>query len=141
MTISYGTSEDPAVESEGHTGTQLRVAAFGPHAANVSGLTDQTDLFFITGTDAMATIDTWKDVDELWQLAHFVVVTRPGHTLDLPAAPAGAISVVEIPALEISSTAIRERVRAGRPLWYLLPDGVVSYIAKNELYQPEGGHK
>ena len=52
MTISYGTSEDPAVESEGHTGTQLRVAAFGPHAANVSGLTDQTDLFF-TMTDAL----------------------------------------------------------------------------------------
>lgn len=99
------------------------------------------DLFFITGTDAMARIDTWKDVDDLWQLAHFVVVTRPGHSLDLPAAPAGAISVVEIPALEISSTAIRERVRADRPLWYLLPDGVVAYIAKNELYQPEGGHK
>ncbi len=52
MTISYGTSEDPAVESEGHTGTQLRVAAFGPHAANVSGLTDQTDLSF-TMTDAL----------------------------------------------------------------------------------------
>lgn len=52
MTVSYGTSEDPAVESEGHTGAQLKVAAFGPRAANISGLTDQTDLFF-TMTDAL----------------------------------------------------------------------------------------
>lgn len=44
MTVSYGNSDDP--EDQGHTGTQLRVAAYGPHAANVSGLTDQTDIFF-----------------------------------------------------------------------------------------------
>jgi len=50
MTISYGNSED---DSQGHTGTQLRIAAFGPHAANVVGLTDQTDLFY-TMRDAMA---------------------------------------------------------------------------------------
>ncbi|BBO62161.1 alkaline phosphatase [Serratia marcescens] len=49
MTLSYGNSEE---ESQGHTGTQLRVAAYGPHAANVVGLTDQTDLFF-TMRDAM----------------------------------------------------------------------------------------
>lgn len=96
------------------------------------------DLFFITGSDAIASIGTWKDVDELWKLAQFVVVTRPGHNLELPQAPAGAISVVEIPALEISSTAIRDRVRSGRPLWYLVPDGVLDYIAKNGLYANEG---
>ncbi|CFQ88533.1 MULTISPECIES: alkaline phosphatase [Yersinia] len=50
MAISYGNSED---DSQGHTGTQLRIAAYGPHAANVVGLTDQTDLFF-TMRDAMA---------------------------------------------------------------------------------------
>ena len=74
------------------------------------------------------------------QLAHFVVVTRPGFNLELPSAPEGAISVVEIPALEISSTSIRERVRSGRPLWYLVPDGVLDYIAKNGLYSKAGEH-
>ena len=98
------------------------------------------DLFFITGTDAISSIGTWKDVDSLWQLAHFVVVTRPGFNLELPSAPEGAISVVEIPALEISSTSIRERVRSGRPLWYLVPDGVLDYIAKNGLYSKAGEH-
>ncbi|GAS89423.1 alkaline phosphatase [Mycolicibacterium brisbanense] len=52
MTISYGTSADTGVEDETHTGTQVRVAAFGPRAANVVGLTDQTDLFF-TMADAL----------------------------------------------------------------------------------------
>lgn len=46
MTVGYATSEDPEVESEGNTGAQLRIAAFGPSAANVSGLSDQMDLFF-----------------------------------------------------------------------------------------------
>ena len=44
MTVTYGNNDDP--ENQGHTGTQLRIAAYGPHAANVSGLTDQTDLYF-----------------------------------------------------------------------------------------------
>ena len=52
MTVGYATSENVDVESQGHTGTQLRLAAFGPNAANVSGLTDQTDLFF-TISDAL----------------------------------------------------------------------------------------
>jgi alkaline phosphatase len=52
MTISYGTSEDVKVEDQTHTGTQVRIAAYGPRAANVVGLTDQTDLFF-TMTDAL----------------------------------------------------------------------------------------
>jgi alkaline phosphatase len=52
MTVSYGTSEDVAVEDQTHTGTQVRVGAYGPRAANVVGLTDQTDLFF-TITDAL----------------------------------------------------------------------------------------
>ena len=52
MTVSYGTSEDVNVEDQTHTGTQVRIAAYGPRAANVVGLTDQTDLFF-TMTDAL----------------------------------------------------------------------------------------
>lgn len=93
------------------------------------------DLFFITGADAITQILSWRDADELWQLAHFVAVTRPGHVLSLPSAPKGAISVLEIPALAISSTDVRERAAVGKPLWYLVPDGIVQYIAKHDLYK------
>jgi nicotinate-nucleotide adenylyltransferase len=96
------------------------------------------DLFFITGADAVTSIASWKDSDSLWSLAQFVAVTRPGHKLDLPAAPAGAIEVLEIPALAISSTDIRARVSQGKPIWYLVPDGIVQFIAKHGLY---GGEK
>ncbi|WP_102507908.1 nicotinate-nucleotide adenylyltransferase [Sanguibacter massiliensis] len=92
------------------------------------------DLFFITGADAIAQIAAWKDADELFDLAHFVAVTRPGHTLDLGTLDALKVTAVEIPALAISSTDCRERARAGRPVWYLVPDGVVQYIQKHRLY-------
>jgi nicotinate-nucleotide adenylyltransferase len=95
-------------------------------------------LFFITGADAISSITDWKDSVELWDLAKFVAVTRPGHILDLPDAPEGAIQVLEIPALAISSTDIRKRVSEGKPIWYLVPDGIVQFIAKHRLY---GGAK
>ncbi|MGD9428680.1 nicotinate-nucleotide adenylyltransferase [Arthrobacter russicus] len=93
----------------------------------------EADLFFITGADAMAQIMSWKDSDELWSLAHFVGVTRPGHVLD----DAGRkdVSLLEVPAMAISSTDCRDRVAASRPVWYLVPDGVVQYIGKHGLYQ------
>ncbi len=92
------------------------------------------DLVFISGADAIAQIMDWKDVDKLWSLAHFVAVSRPGHQLTIPNAPEGAISSLTIPALAISSTDVRARVRESKPVWYLVPDGVVQYIAKNRLY-------
>ena len=92
------------------------------------------DLFFITGADAVTSIAGWKDSTELWGLAKFVAVTRPGHVLDLPKAPEGAIDVLEIPALAISSTDIRDRVSQGKPIWYLVPDGIVQFIGKHGLY-------
>ena len=95
---------------------------------------DDTDLFFITGADALAQILSWKDVDELFALAHFVGVTRPGHELTDRGVPADRISLLEIPALAISSTVCRERARVGQPVWYLVPDGVVQFIAKYGLY-------
>jgi nicotinate-nucleotide adenylyltransferase len=95
----------------------------------------EADLFFISGADAIAQILVWKDVDDIWDLAHFVAVTRPGHALEVPASPKGAISVLEIPALSISSTDCRLRVSDGKPVWYLVPDGVVQYMAKHELYR------
>lgn len=94
-----------------------------------------TELFFITGADALAQILSWKDVDELFDLATFVGVTRPGHELSRRGVPAARISLLEIPALAISSTDCRARVRADQPVWYLVPDGVVQFIAKYGLYR------
>ena len=92
------------------------------------------DLFFITGADALEQIFSWRDAEELFDLAHFIGVTRPGHTLTDPGLPAGGVSLVEVPALAISSTACRLRVARGEPVWYLVPDGVVRYIDKRRLY-------
>lgn len=93
------------------------------------------ELFFITGADALAQILSWRDHDELWDLAHFVAVSRPGHVLNTDGLPPGDVSQLEIPALAISSTDCRDRVRRGHPVWYLVPDGVVQYIAKHHLYR------
>ena len=94
----------------------------------------QDELYFITGADALAEILTWHDVDELFTLAHFVGCTRPGHRLSGAGLPDDKVSLVEIPALAISSTECRARTEAGEPVWYLVPDGVVQYIAKRKLY-------
>lgn len=93
------------------------------------------DLFFITGADAVAQILEWKDNDDLWQLAHFVAVSRPGHPLSIRGLPEQGVSSLEVPALAISSTDCRERVDRGFPVWYLVPDGVVQYISKHHLYR------
>jgi nicotinate-nucleotide adenylyltransferase len=98
------------------------------------------ELFFITGADALAQILTWKDVDELWSLAHFVGVTRPGHVLSDKGLPTDKITLTEVPAMAISSTDCRERVGRGEPVWYLVPDGVVQYIGKHRLYHPHDEH-
>ncbi|MDQ6716233.1 MAG: nicotinate-nucleotide adenylyltransferase [Actinomycetota bacterium] len=92
------------------------------------------ELFFITGADALAQILTWKDVDELWGLAHFVGVTRPGHLLSTDGLPTSGVDLLEVPAMAISSSDCRARVAAGQPVWYLVPDGVVQYINKYSLY-------
>nr|WP_246323186.1 nicotinate-nucleotide adenylyltransferase [Microlunatus parietis] len=99
---------------------------------------DDVDLYFITGADAMAQILTWRGVDELFELAHFVACNRPGVELD-PAITGGLpkdrVSMVSIPALAISSTDCRSRVADGEPIWYLVPDGIVQYIQKRGLYR------
>ena len=98
---------------------------------------DDNDLFFITGADALAQILTWRDVAELFALAHFVGCTRPGVDLHSPAIaklPAERITLMEVPALAISSTDCRERVMGRHAIWYLVPDGIVQYIAKRGLY-------
>ncbi|HEX3829906.1 MAG TPA: nicotinate-nucleotide adenylyltransferase [Sporichthyaceae bacterium] len=93
-----------------------------------------TEFFFITGADALGAILSWRDAEELVGLAHFIGCTRPGHALADPGLPGARVSLVEVPALAISSTDCRARVAAGRPVWYLVPEGVVQYIAKRSLY-------
>ncbi|CAM3450767.1 nicotinate-nucleotide adenylyltransferase [Nocardioides dubius] len=98
------------------------------------------DLYFITGADALGNIFTWRDAPELFELARFVGCTRPGYELDeemLADIPSERVTLVEIPALAISSTDCRQRKQRGEPVWYLVPDGVVQYIAKHDLYPAE----
>lgn len=122
------------IDREGPTYTIDTLRELGEHLPD-------TDLFFITGADALTEIFTWRNAEELFTLAHFVGCTRPGYEMD-PAAltgiPQDRVTLLEIPALAISSTACRERVGAGQPVWYLVPDGVVQYLAKNDLYAPTG---
>jgi nicotinate-nucleotide adenylyltransferase len=99
---------------------------------------DDTELFFITGADALEKILSWKDADELFELAHLVGVTRPGFTLTDAHLPADTVSLVQVPAMAISSTDCRARVAVGKPIWYLVPDGVVQYITKRQLYRLTG---
>jgi nicotinate-nucleotide adenylyltransferase len=100
------------------------------------------ELYFITGADAMASILTWQSWEELFELARFVGVSRPGYELSHDHITAAldnladdALTLVEIPALAISSTDCRQRAQERRPLWYLMPDGVVQYVSKRRLYR------
>ncbi len=98
------------------------------------------EFFFITGADALAQILTWHDADAVFELAHFVGCTRPGTHIDdttLEGLPADRVTIIEVPALAISSTECRERAGKGEPVWYLVPDGVVQYIAKRRLYRSD----
>lgn len=101
----------------------------------------ETELFFITGADALEKILTWRGWEEMFELATFVGVSRPGFELSdthLTEIEDGRVYLLEIPALAISSTECRRRAADGAPVWYLVPDGVVQYIAKRNLYRPEG---
>ena len=101
-----------------------------------------TDLYFITGADALASILSWQDWEDLFSMARFVGVSRPGFELDGEhifgagaELPPDALSLVEVPALAISSTDCRDRAARSRPIWYLVPDGVVQYVSKRGLYR------
>ena len=97
------------------------------------------ELYFITGADSLASIMSWRDWEVMLEMANFVGVTRPGYELSKDMLPLGSqtgIELIEIPAMAISSTDCRKRAGEGEPVWYLVPDGVVQYIAKNNLYGP-----
>ena len=105
-------------------------------------LNPDAELFFITGADALASILSWQNWEELFSTARFIGVSRPGYELDgkhiedaQKELPPDALSLVEVPALAISSSDCRRRAQANRPIWYLVPDGVVQYVSKRGLYQ------
>lgn len=95
---------------------------------------DTASWFFITGADALANFRDWHEPDRILTLAHLVGVSRPGHRLPIDVLPPRAVSIVAIPALDISSTDIRTRVSRGEPIRYLVPDSVVDFIAAHGLY-------
>jgi nicotinate-nucleotide adenylyltransferase len=108
-----------------------------------AGLPQGSRLFFITGADAVLQILTWKEPDQVLAEAEFIAATRPEFDLEslvsrVPGAT-GRVHRLEIPALAISSTAIRARVARGAPVQYLVPDGVAHYIHKNGLYRGPAG--
>jgi nicotinate-nucleotide adenylyltransferase len=92
------------------------------------------ELFFILGADALVDVAGWRDPTGILAAAQLVGVTRPGHDLADPGLPPGSFTLVEIPALDISSTDLRRRVREGRPLDYLCPEAVRDVIAAEGLY-------
>lgn len=104
----------------------------------------RTELFFITGADAVWEIVSWRDAELVADLATFIAVTRPGYDLDAArraheeAATRFRIEYIEVPALAISSTDIRERVRTRRPIRYLTTESVSAYITKRGLYREVG---
>jgi nicotinate-nucleotide adenylyltransferase len=117
-----------------------------------------SQIFFITGADAFADIATWKRYPEVLNLAHFVVVSRPGHSLSVverfPAladrlvrpgdgvrdAPHPLIYLIAASTPDVSSTAVRDRLRCGEPVTGLVPPLVEAHIVKHRLYRAEQLH-
>ncbi|HQL36021.1 MAG TPA: nicotinate-nucleotide adenylyltransferase [Bacillota bacterium] len=100
-------------------------------------------IYFITGADAVLELLTWYKIGELLTLCKFIAVTRPGFDIrkleqkiaEITSKYDGEIICLEVPLLEISSTDIRERIRNGKPVKYLLPEEVEAYIHRNGLYK------
>ncbi len=107
-------------------------------------LSPDDELYYITGADALEQIlrGEWRDTEQLLGLCQFIGANRPGYRLDLEEWSSNHrrrpyldnVHTMEIPAMAISSTDIRARVREGRPITYLVPEAVEGYIAKHRLY-------
>lgn len=100
------------------------------------------ELYFITGTDALREIFSWREAEEIFKMIQFIGAARPGFDAkdfllkvqDEHPELLGKIHYLEVPALAISSTDIRERVKRGEPIRYLLPEGVRQFIQQRGLY-------
>lgn len=104
-----------------------------------------TEWFFVTGADAILEIASWHSPENILQYAHLIAASRPGYSLSrlqaveeqLGGPQLGhRVHQLEVPALAISSSQIRERLRQGLSIKYLVPEGVEQYIAKEHLYSP-----
>ncbi len=104
---------------------------------------ENVKLHFITGADAILDIVTWHDADDIARLATLIAATRPGYDIARAKARIESSGIefdvryIQIPALSISSTNIRERVRAGKSIRYLTSESVLGFIRKNALYTDE----
>lgn len=90
-----------------------------------------SDFYFIIGGDMIDYLPKWKDIDELSELITFIGVRRPGYE----AASPYPIQMIEMPELYLSSSMIRERIKAGKTVKYMLPAAVLAYIEENGLYE------
>jgi len=128
------------IDSEGPTYTIDSVRHFS------CGEREGSEVFFITGADAILEIFTWKDYEDLLRLCTFIAVSRPGYSLERFWETLGSdcpemkhkVHLLEIPALAVSSTFIRERVTLGKTIKYLTPEPVEQYIRKHGLYLSGG---
>ena len=106
---------------------------------------ENVEFYFITGADAVSEIVTWRDAADIARLATVVAATRPGYDLDHAWDTIAASEIefdviyLEVPALAISSSYLRERVSAGQSLRYLTPDPVTGYLHKHGLYGASSG--
>jgi nicotinate-nucleotide adenylyltransferase len=98
----------------------------------------ESQFYFITGADAVLEMLSWRNAEKLIGLCSFIAATRPGYRLtdvgQLPHNFRAKIETMQVPALSISSTDIRRRIREGKPIKYLLPEAVETYIYKQGLY-------
>ena len=89
------------------------------------------DFFFITGSDSLKELFSWKKIDEIFTLSKFIVANRPGFPIqDVPK----DVQVVAVTGMEISSSEIRNRLKKKSSIRYLVPDKVREYIENNRLY-------
>jgi nicotinate-nucleotide adenylyltransferase len=93
------------------------------------------DLFLLVGSDALSSMATWKDFQKIFSLAHVVGMTRPGHPVATDHLPAGGVTLIPVPAIEISSTDCRDRLRYGRPVRFMLTSPVYDFITTHQLYR------
>lgn len=135
--------DNPAFEISSLEGPQRGISYTIDTIRSLQSVNSDRKIHFVMGTDALLTIDTWKDYRQLIDLCCFVVVTRPNYTIErshpvLAALPEHwwqQMKQVEIPLIDISSTDIRRRVARGKTIKYLVPDSVQEYIVQNNLYQ------
>lgn len=146
----YAMASLAAALRRGWTASRIEIDRDGPSysydtLAELGTTHESTQIFFILGADAFAEIATWSRYPAVLDLANFVVVSRPGITLDslrerVPSAfsvrPAAKTRVILVEATtpDISSTDIRRRVCAGQSLSHLVPDSVAQYITTHRLY-------